>query len=128
MSSEQELLTNEDRANGFAMVVDDRHNITLSKWGKPFVWFSAAVCGEVMRALLELMRSREKEAQARKSEVCPKLDDCYKVQMVLDKDWLDFQYAEAIRSVCADCPEAQKAKRLKEVSGGGAKRASQEGG
>jgi len=63
MSSEQELLTTEDRANGFVMVVDDRHNITLSKWGK-FVWFSAAVCGEVMRALLELMRSREEKKYA----------------------------------------------------------------
>jgi len=121
MSSEQELLTTEDRANGFAMVVDDRHNITLSKWGKPFAWFSAAVCGEVMRAVLEIMRSREKEAQARKSEVCPKLDECYKVAIILDKDYLDFQYAEFIRSVCANCSEAPKAKRVKEVSGGGAK-------
>jgi len=63
-----------------------------------------------------------------KSEVCPKLDECYKVTIILDKDWLDFQYAEVIRSVCADCSEAPKAKRVKEVSGGGAKGASQDGG
>lgn len=121
MSSEQELLTTEDRANGFAMVVDDCHNITLSKWGKPVAWFSSVVYREEVRTLLELMRSREKEAQARKSEVCPKLDECYKVAIILDKDCLDSQYAEFIRSVCANCSEAPKAKRVKEVSGGGAK-------
>ena len=39
-----------------------------------------------------------------KSEDCPKLDDCYKLKIILDKDLLDFQYAEAIRAVCAKCP------------------------
>ena len=43
-----------------------------------------------------------------KPEDCPKLDDCYKVKMVLDKDLLDFQYAEAIRSVCANCSEVDQ--------------------
>jgi len=41
-------------------------------------------------------------------EDCPKLDDCYKVKMVLDKDLLDFQYAEAIRGVCANCSEVNQ--------------------
>jgi len=40
-----------------------------------------------------------------KPEDCPKLDDCPKIKMVLDKDLLDFQYAEAIRAVCAKCKE-----------------------
>ena len=39
-----------------------------------------------------------------KPEDCPNLDDCDKVKMILDKDALDFQYAEAIRKVCANCP------------------------
>lgn len=38
-----------------------------------------------------------------KPEDCPKLDECYKVKMVLDKDMEDFQYAECIRQVCANC-------------------------
>jgi hypothetical protein len=41
-----------------------------------------------------------------KPEDCPKLDECYKIKMILDKDLLEFQYAEAIRAVCAACPEA----------------------
>jgi len=39
-----------------------------------------------------------------KPEDCPKLDECYKIKMIQDKDMLDFQYAEAIRNVCANCP------------------------
>jgi len=39
-----------------------------------------------------------------KPEECPKLDECYKVKMILDKDMLDFQYAECIREVCTGCP------------------------
>lgn len=45
-----------------------------------------------------------------KPENGPKLDKCYKIKMVLDKDLPDFQNAEVIRVVCA--------KRL-EVKGGG---------
>ncbi len=45
-----------------------------------------------------------------KSEDCPKLNECYKVKMILDKDLLDFQYAEAIRAVCAKCDELSKAR------------------
>lgn len=40
-------------------------------------------------------------------EDCPKLDECGKLEMVLDKDLLDFQYAEAIRAVCANCSEVK---------------------
>lgn len=39
------------------------------------------------------------------AEGCPKLDNCPKITMVLDKDMLDFQYAEAVRAVCAKCQE-----------------------
>ena len=37
---------------------------------------------------------------------CSKLNTCYKIQMVLDKD-LNFAelYAKAIRQVCAKCSE-----------------------
>jgi len=36
----------------------------------------------------------------------PKLNTCYKVQMVLDKDLAgDWQYAQVIRSVCKKCKE-----------------------
>ena len=53
-----------------------------------------------------------------KPEDCPKLNECYKVKMILDKDLLDFQYAEAIRAVCANCSEGQRGgRRLKVKSG-----------
>ena len=48
-----------------------------------------------------------------KPEDCPRLDQCSKVKMVLDKDLLDFQYAEAIRVVCAHCSEAKSEDRDK---------------
>lgn len=40
-------------------------------------------------------------------EQCAKLDDCPKIKMILDKDLLDFQYAEAIRAVCAKCDQGR---------------------
>lgn len=40
---------------------------------------------------------------------CPKLDDCYKIKMVLDKELAgDWQYAEAIKAVCDKCPGPEK--------------------
>ena len=38
-----------------------------------------------------------------KPEECPKLNQYYKITMILDKDLLDFQYAEAIRVVRVRC-------------------------
>ena len=43
-----------------------------------------------------------------KPEDCKKLDECHKAKMVLDKDMLEFQYAEAIRSICAKCNEGEE--------------------
>ena len=43
-----------------------------------------------------------------KPEDCPELDECYRVEMILDHDLLDFQYAGIIRSVCRRCDEANK--------------------
>ena len=34
---------------------------------------------------------------------CPGLEKCYKVKIIMDKDLLDFQYAEAIEKVCTSC-------------------------
>lgn len=42
-----------------------------------------------------------------KPEDCPKLNECYKVKMILDKDLLDCQYAEVIQAVCAKCDEKE---------------------
>ena len=44
-----------------------------------------------------------------KPEDCPKLDGCYKVKIILDKDLLDCQYAEAIRTVCSKCTKLKLA-------------------
>ena len=38
-----------------------------------------------------------------KPEECPKLDECHRVKMVLDKDMLDFQYVQCIRQICSTC-------------------------
>jgi hypothetical protein len=35
---------------------------------------------------------------------CPKIDDCHKVTMVLDKDYsFDWQYASELKKVCHNC-------------------------
>jgi hypothetical protein len=35
---------------------------------------------------------------------CPKIDDCYKVTMVLDQDYsFDWQYASELKKVCHNC-------------------------
>ena len=49
---------------------------------------------------------------------CLKLDECYKVKMILDKDLLDFQYAEAIRQVCATCKEGEELSKTIKVTNG----------
>ena len=39
-------------------------------------------------------------------DICPRIDTCEKVGMVLDKDLAgDWQYASTIRSVCERCEE-----------------------
>jgi len=38
-----------------------------------------------------------------KTEECPKLDECLRVKMILDKDMLDFRYVQCIRRICSAC-------------------------
>ena len=45
------------------------------------------------------------EGKRMKPEDCPKFNDCLKMQMVLDKDILDWQYAEATKDICGRCEE-----------------------
>ncbi len=66
MNGEQEvdrddslLLTSEDRADGFSMVADESHNITLLKRGRPMAWFAATVTEEVIVAFLKLVKDSE---------------------------------------------------------------------
>lgn len=58
ISTGQEVLTNDDIANGLSTLADDRHNITLLEWGKPVAWFSAIVPGELIREFLEVMKAQ----------------------------------------------------------------------
>ena len=51
--------------------------------------------------------------QSEASEFCPKLDECPKIRMVLDKDMLDFQYSESIREICAKCSEGEVFRMVK---------------
>jgi len=43
---------------------------------------------------------------------CPKLDNCFKIKTIMDKDLLDFQYAEAIRAVCTNCTEVNQVNKV----------------
>lgn len=43
--------------------------------------------------------------------ICEKIDNCFKVKMVMDKDLAgDWQYAEMIREVCDKCKEEEAIK------------------
>jgi hypothetical protein len=35
--------------------------------------------------------------------MCKKINTCFKIRMILDKDMLEFQYKEAIESICKIC-------------------------
>jgi len=66
MSHEQEsdqggslLLSSEDRADGFSIMVDNRSNITLLRWSKPVAWFSAALSEEALKAFVVLVKGYE---------------------------------------------------------------------
>lgn len=39
---------------------------------------------------------------------CTKFDGCLKIEMILDKDILDSQYAEAIQGVCSKCDDPDR--------------------
>lgn len=38
-------------------------------------------------------------------QLCQKIDNCYKIYVLHDKDILNFQFAESVKSVCALCPD-----------------------
>ena len=59
----RELLTSEDRANGFS-VTDSHYNITLLKWSKPVAWFSVALSEETLRAFIEVVKDYERNEGA----------------------------------------------------------------
>jgi len=70
MSCEQEsnkvdfsLLSSEDKADGFSVVTDGRHNIILLKRGKSVAWFSAVVTEEVVRSFLEMMKDCDRNTK-----------------------------------------------------------------
>ena len=47
----------------------------------------------------------EDDSAADSVPTCPKIDSCGKMDMIQDKDILDSQAADAIRSVCAKCTD-----------------------
>jgi len=41
-----------------------------------------------------------------KAGLCKKIDECFKIRMLRDKDWAgDWQFAEAVEAVCGKCDE-----------------------
>lgn len=53
------LLTSEDRADGFSVVRDESHNITLLKQDTPIAWFASTETEEVIVAFLKLIKDSE---------------------------------------------------------------------
>ena len=43
---------------------------------------------------------------------CTKFNACYKINMILDKDMLPFQYTDTIKSVCAACEKRAPKDRM----------------
>ena len=37
--------------------------------------------------------------------LCKKIDNCFKINILKDKDMLDSQFAESVRKVCSKCKE-----------------------
>jgi len=58
-----EILTSQERANGFSMQLSEDRDITLLKQGKSVAWFSAAVSAEAVKAIVSLIASCEKASQ-----------------------------------------------------------------
>ena len=58
-------LTSEDKASGFSITADGRHNISLLRWSQPVAWFSAMLSKETIRAFLELIKSLTPEKEER---------------------------------------------------------------
>lgn len=44
-------------------------------------------------------------AKQTKDKLCAKIDNCFKIDILRDKDMLDFQFVESVRAVCAKCPD-----------------------
>ncbi len=56
------------------------------------------VCGGKLSRIGKGVMLRCQKEREVKPEDCPKLDECHKLKMILDKELLDFQYIEAIRA------------------------------
>ena len=59
------MLTSKDRVDGFSIVVDDRHNISLLRWSQPVAWFSAIMSEETIRAFVELIKFSTPDKEGR---------------------------------------------------------------
>ncbi len=61
----------------------------------------------------------EANSGVRSNTVCPRINYCSKINVIMDKDILDSQAADAIRNVCAKCTEVdQMESSIRETQGG----------
>jgi len=60
---DSELLTSQERANGFSVQLSDSRDITLLKRDKRVAWFSAAVLPETVGAMVKLIASCREAAK-----------------------------------------------------------------
>ena len=61
-------LSSKDRNGGFSIVLDDYHNMTLLRWGRPVAWFSVALSEETLMALVKLVKSLPWNGQTERGE------------------------------------------------------------
>ncbi len=60
-----------------------------------------------MHGIFNMPMDDEDDSVASSDTACPKMDSCGKMDMIRDKDILDSQAADAIRSVCGKCTEVR---------------------
>lgn len=41
-------------------------------------------------------------------ETCKHIDTCFKIDMIRDKDMLDYQFVESVKTVCDKCDEFEE--------------------
>lgn len=106
------LLTDEQKRAGYFVSQDDDFvYLWRNKDGKPdciaiFLYDLVRVKQIRDTVIAHFSGQHLGRAAAYNPLVCPGLNDCPKVEMVLDKDLAaDWQYAQAIRDVCRQCKE-----------------------
>ena len=85
----------------------------IRKYLETLMWLTAnrAAISEPIQVKQESLRAlsyivgilKDGKAEYQKENICPSIDSCPKITMIMGKDLLDWQYVEAVKDVCALC-------------------------